>query len=122
VTVAHYRCVVLFEVTAAPRGDWWVVAVVGELDLATAPQLRQRLVGLISQGATRLAIDLRATDFIDSIGLGVIIGALKRLQPVGGELAVICSDHRIRTVFEMTRLDTIVPVHADVDEVVGIDG
>jgi anti-sigma B factor antagonist len=110
---------VLFEVTAAARGEWWVVTVVGELDLATAPQLRQRLVGLISQGATRLAIDLRATDFIDSIGLGVIIGALKRLQPVGGELTVICTDHRIRNVFEMTRLDTIVELHADLDAVVG---
>jgi hypothetical protein len=44
------------------------------------------------------------------------------LQPLGGEMAVVCSTHRIRNVFEMTRLDTIIPLHADLDEVVGVDG
>jgi anti-sigma B factor antagonist len=112
----------LFTVSVSERAGWSVVAVIGELDLATAPQLRQQLVGLVNQGATRLLVDLRATEFIDSIGLGVIIGALKRVQPVGGELAVVCNTPRIRSVFEVTRLDTIISVHADLDEVVGADG
>jgi anti-sigma B factor antagonist len=112
----------LFQVTVDQRGPWFVVGVVGELDLASAPELRQQLVRLINQGATRLIIDLRATDFIDSIGLGVIIGALKRLPPASGQLAVLCTTHRIRTVFEATRLDTIIPLYDDLDELVGADG
>jgi anti-sigma B factor antagonist len=112
----------VFNVVVSERAGWSVIAVLGELDLATAPQLRQRIVALVSQGAVRLLLDLRATDFIDSIGLGVIIGALKRVQPLGGEVAVVCTTSRIRTVFEMTRIDTIIPVFADVDEVVGADG
>lgn len=109
---------VLFHVAVEERESWSVVSVVGELDLASAPELRQRLVGLINQGATRLVLDLGGTDFIDSIGLGVIIGALKRLQPLGGEIVVVCHATRIRSVFEMTRLDTIISVYDDLDEAV----
>ena len=117
-----YRGGVLFEVTVTQRDGWSVLAVVGELDLATAPQLRQRLVGLVKTGATHLVLDLRSTDFIDSIGLGVIVGALKRVQPIGGALAVVCDEPRIRSVFEMTRLDTIIPVFATLDEAVAARG
>lgn len=103
-----------FEVSVSQRDGWTVVAVVGEIDLATAPQLRQRLVTLVSEGHHQLVLDLGATDFLDSIGLGVIVGALKRVQIAGGALVVATDVARIRSVFELTRLDAIIPVYRDV--------
>lgn len=101
---------------------WKVVSVVGELDLATAPLFRQRIITLVNEGANRLVLDLMATDFLDSIGLGVIVGTLKRLQSTDGQLVVATNVARIRSVFELTRLDQIIPIRDDVDAAVKVTG
>lgn len=111
---------VIFDITVTERAGWRVIAVLGELDLSTAPRLRQHIVTAINEGATRLVLDLSGTDFLDSIGLGVIVGALKRLQPLHGQLVVATDVARIRSVFELTRLDQIVPVVADVDTAISL--
>lgn len=116
--VLRYLLDVHFEVTTAEKGDWTVVSVIGELDLSTAPALRQRVVALVNEGADHLVLDLLGTDFLDSIGLGVIVGALKRVQTGGGRLAVATDVHRIRSVFELTRLDQIIPLYTDVEEAI----
>ena len=59
-------------------GGWTVVNVYGELDVATSPQLREMLIRLVSEGSSRLVLDLDLVDFLDSTGLGTIISALKR--------------------------------------------
>lgn len=107
-----------FDVTMTERGGWAVLSVVGELDLATAPQLRQQIVSAVSDGCNRLLLDLTATDFLDSIGLGVIVGALKRAESAGGSLVIATDVDRIRAVFELTRLDAIIPLFRDVDAAV----
>ncbi len=106
----------LFALDVTVCEDWSVVAVTGELELATAPRLRQQVVSLIGAGRSRLVIDLGGVDFIDSVGLGVVVGALKRCRTHGGDLMVAGAVPRVRSLFEITRLDEIIELHPDVEQ------
>jgi anti-sigma B factor antagonist len=83
------------------------VSVVGEVDLSTAPELKEALSSVISGGAHGVLVDLSDATFIDSTTLGVLMGAVKRLRPSGGELAIACNDPNIRKIFEITLLDRV---------------
>ena len=87
--------------------DEFVIGLTGDIDLYTAPELKSELNRLIDAGARRIVVDLTAATFIDSTTLGVLLGALKRFRPSGGELALVCSDPNIRRVFEITLLDRV---------------
>jgi anti-sigma B factor antagonist len=96
------------DISTADLGDEVsVIAVAGEVDLYTAPALKQAIGDAIDRGARNLLIDLSRTTFIDSTTLGVLMGAVKRLRPAGGELAIACSDPNVRKIFAITLLDRI---------------
>ena len=84
-----------------------VVAVRGEIDLFTAPELRQALTECIEQGKRRVVVDLTDTTFLDSTALGVLIGAVKRLRSRDGSLVIVNTDANIAKTFEITGLDQI---------------
>ena len=92
-------------------GGLAVVEVQGEADLHTAQELRAAIMDAIDGGATSLVIDLSDTTFIDSMTLGVLLGAVKRLRPVGGRVSVVCTDPNIRRIFEITLLDRVFALH-----------
>lgn len=96
-----------FEVNVAPVGAWTVVAVAGEIDVATAPRLRKEAIAIVGEGHHRMVLDLEAVDFLDSTGLGVLIGVLRRINSVGGELRLVCSTPRILDLFSLTGLDRV---------------
>jgi anti-sigma B factor antagonist len=100
------------------RDPWVVVAVSGEIDVATAPRLREQLVSLVTEGRHHIVVDLDGVDFIDSTGLGVLVGALKRVRTHHGELALVCNSSRIRKGFEITGLTRVFPMCASVEEAV----
>lgn len=100
------------------RDSCVVLTVLGDLDLAGAPRLRQSVVSETAAGIRHLVLDLTAVDFIDSIGLGVVVGALRRLRAHDGELSVVCPEQRIRRVFEICDLDRIFTLHGTVDDAV----
>ncbi|MEJ5255595.1 MAG: STAS domain-containing protein [Acidimicrobiales bacterium] len=108
----------LFDVVVTSTGRWAVVSVTGELDVATAPRLRQEAVRLVSGGQVDVILDLGGVDFLDSTGLGVIIGILKRVRSHGGELVVVGLAPRVRKVFEMTRVIEILPTFDTVEHAV----
>jgi anti-sigma B factor antagonist len=87
-----------------------VVEVTGEIDVATAPQLRESLHEVIARGNPTLVLDLLAVTFLDSTALGVLVGALKRCRELGGELSLILTDARIMKIFEITGLDRVFPI------------
>ena len=80
-----------------------------------APDLRQAVVSAVADGCRRLILDISDLDFVDSFGLGAVIGALKRLRQRGGELALVCPSRRIRRVFEICDLDRIIALHDSID-------
>lgn len=93
-----------------------VLTVTGEVDLSTAPRLREAIVEAIADGATRLVVDLDHVEFLDSTGLGVLVGGLKRARSHDGDLALVCTQPRILKVFEITRLDSAFTIYKDVAE------
>src|ERR1700678_1545455 len=87
-----------------------VIMVTGEIDVATAPQLREALHGVIAQGQATVVLDLLAVTFLDSTALGVLVGALKRCRELGGELHVVVADARIMKIFDITGLTKVFPI------------
>lgn len=94
-----------------------IVYLQGEVDLASAPQLRRGVYDLIDQGHQRIAIDLSDVDFMDSTGLGVLIGALKRLRESDGSLVLAGIKPAVARVFEITGLDRIFTIHVSLAEI-----
>ncbi len=95
-----------------------IVAVAGEADLTTVPELKAALVGAIDDGARLVLVDLSETTFIDSTTLGVLMGGVKRLAPKRGEMAIVCRDANIRKIFEITLLERVFAILDDVDAAV----
>ena len=93
-----------------------VIALTGEVDLYTAPELKSQMLDLIANGATDVVVDFTNTSFIDSTTLGVLVSGVKRLREKGGTLSIVCSDRNITKIFEITGLDrvfTIYPTRAE---------
>jgi anti-sigma B factor antagonist len=90
-----------------------VVSVSGEVDLYSAPELKERMLSAIDRGKTRIVVDLTGASFIDSTTLGVLVGARKRLREHDGVLAVVCADDDKLALFEMTGLDRVFSIHED---------
>ena len=93
-----------------------VVAVGGEIDVYTAPKLREQLIDLVSGGNYHLIVDMENVDFLDSTGLGVLVGGLKRVRAHEGSLRLVCTQERILKIFRITGLTKVFPIHASVDE------
>ena len=92
--------------------DTHVIELGGEVDLYTAPEFKERMVQVIDGGKKQVVVDLSKATFIDSTTLGVLVGGVKRLRPVGGALTLVCSDQNILKIFEITGLDRVFPIHA----------
>lgn len=99
-----------------------VLILQGEVDLGTAPRFRERLVELVNEGERQVVVDLGQVDFLDSTGLGVLVGGLKRLRSHDGDLRVVCTSPRILRVFEVTGLDQVFSIHESVDAAIGAVG
>ena len=96
--------------------DIAVIDLKGEVDLYTAPEFKQHLLKQIEQGTIKLVIDFTDTTFIDSTTLGVLVGGVKRLRPLGGQLVLVCSDRNIIKIFEITGLHRVFEIHGTRDE------
>lgn len=98
------------------EGEQTIVAVGGEIDVYTAPKLREQLIDLVSNGNYHLIVDMEAVEFLDSTGLGVLVGGLKRVRAHDGSLKLVCNQERILKIFRITGLTKVFPIHASVDE------
>ncbi|GAA2385879.1 STAS domain-containing protein [Dactylosporangium salmoneum] len=103
-------------------GDHKVLEVGGEVDVYTAPRLREKLVELSEQGARHVVVDLSRVEFLDSTGLGVLVGALKRLRAVNGSFGLVCSHERLLKIFRITALDRVFSLYDTVDAATAASG
>jgi len=91
-----------------------VLALRGDVDIATAPMLRQRLLELAVGDRPRVVVDLDGVDLLDSSGLGVLVGALKRYRTRGGDIVIVCNDLRLLEIFSLTGLTSAFKMYPSV--------
>jgi anti-sigma B factor antagonist len=98
------------------EGDYAILEVGGEIDVYTAPKLREKLIELVSDGSYHLIVDLENVDFLDSTGLGVLVGGLKRVRNHDGSLQLVCTQEKILKIFRITGLTKVFPIHSSIEE------
>jgi anti-sigma B factor antagonist len=98
------------------EGDRTVVQVTGEVDVYTAPKLREQLVSLVDAGRYDIVVDMDGVEFLDSTGLGVLVGGLKRVRTHDGSLRLVCSQERILKIFRITGLTKVFPIYDSVSD------
>ena len=106
------------EVDVQEQDRWSVVSLRGEIDVYTAPRLRQALIDLVEGGKTNILVDMSKVDFLDSTGLGVLVGGLKRVKAQDGSLEIVATQDKILKIFEITGLSKVFPIHDSVDAAV----
>ena len=107
--------------TVGPIGDRAVLQVTGEVDVYTAPMLRERIRELAAKGAVHLIADLSRVDFLDSTGLGALVGGLKRLREAGGSLTLVITAPRIQRIFQITGLTKVFAAQRTVEDAITAD-
>ncbi len=112
------------ELTLHSRSErpFEIIEVGGEIDVYTAPRLREAIVTAIEAGNTRLVIDVEKVDFLDSTGLGVLVGALKKVRADDGTLDIVCTQQRILKIFDITGLDKVFGLHGSVQAAISSHG
>ena len=106
-----------FEVKTDKVDDGtYVISLTGEVDLYTAPEFKQQLLDVISEGGKDVVVDFSDTTFIDSTTLGVLVGGVKRLRAQEGRLSLVSSDRNITKIFEITGLDRVFTIYPTRDE------
>jgi anti-sigma B factor antagonist len=105
------------ELSLATRtvAEHTVLEVGGEVDVYTAPRLRERLVELVDAGARNVVVDLGGVEFLDSTGLGVLVGAMKRLRVANGRFGLVCSKEPLLKIFRITALDQVFPIYPTIE-------
>jgi anti-sigma B factor antagonist len=109
------------DLQVTTRGGYTVVEVDGAIDVASAPQLRDCLRQLIDAGRRQLVVDLRQASFIDSAGLGVLVGAYRRVRAHdqdNGTVELVC-DGLVLRILRLTGLDRVFPLHATLTDALG---
>lgn len=92
------------------QNQFWNVALEGELDVSTSDKLKEYLHGLADQEMLDMKINLENLEYIDSTGLGVMIGVLKKLKVGNKEIYIINPRSNVRKIFNITGLDKIFKV------------
>lgn len=113
--------VVIIELEIETRSEdgWTVLAAGGELDLYTAPRLRDELLATVDAGVDRIAIDLNDVGFIDSTGLGILVACLKRVRERDGQMVLIAPESSpLRRLLSLTGLEQVLPTYTALGDVV----
>lgn len=95
------------NLTTAILADIAVVRIEGRFTASGAPLLRSAVTELIDAGDLKIVVDLSAVAFIDSSGLGALIGGLKHARVAGGDLRIAAAPESVRTVLSLTNLDRV---------------
>ena len=106
-------------VTTSQQDGVFVLVLGGDIDVATAFTVRDALDRVLAAGHRLIVLDLSDVRFIDSTGLGVMVGRLKAVRDLGGDLHLVCTSPRIIRVMSITGLDSVFVIHDSVNDAVG---
>ena len=101
--------------TTRDAGGKTIVAVGGEIDVYTAPKLRDKITELVADGVYDIVIDMEEVEFLDSTGLGVLVGGLKKVRTHDGSLQLVCNQDRLLKIFRITGLSKVFVIHESAD-------
>lgn len=96
--------------------NYCLLELTGEVDVYTAPQLKESLVEHIESGCPNILVDLEHLGFIDSSGLGVLVGGLRRAKERSGAIRLVCTRENILKIFRITGLDKVFPIFDSLEE------
>lgn len=104
------------DIKSERDGDVCAVALDGEIDVYTAPRLKEELVSVVESGCPNVIVDMEKVGFIDSSGLGVLVSALRRARERDGVVRIVCTRDNILKIFRITGLDKVFPIYSDMEE------
>lgn len=104
------------QISSSKLPDGLAVTLVGEIDLARSPELRLRLREDVDAGPKRLVIDLTKVTYMDSSGVATLVEALQRSKARGCRLVLAGLQPKVRSIFSISRLDTVFEITATLDE------
>jgi len=107
-----------FEVKVRTEDEIGVVQLIGEVDVFTTPKAKEAMLGLIKQGVVKIAINLQDTEYLDSTGLGALVGVLKRAREHQGDVHLVNPTDRIRRVLEITGLIQVFTINNSEEEAI----
>ena len=93
--------------------DAAVVAATGRLNMVSAPAFREAVAGVVGTGRSRVAIDLSGVEFMDSSGLGALVGCLKTARQAGGDLRIAAPTKQVLMVLQLSNIDRILKPYDD---------
>ena len=107
------------DIETTTHGPVAVLRPSGRLNMVAAPAMKGSIDKTVNDGFSKLVVDLSETSFMDSSGLGALIGGLKAARQAGGDLRLAAAPEQVMTVLRLTNLDRVLRCHRTVDEAVG---
>lgn len=104
--------------TTRAIGDRTVLDVAGEVDVYSAPTLRDRIAELLEASPAALLVNLCEVTFLDSTGIGILVASLNRAVQLGGSLSLVCDHERILKLFRITGLDAVFTIQPTVEDAI----
>ncbi|MBW6469267.1 MAG: STAS domain-containing protein [Coriobacteriia bacterium] len=104
------------EITSVQAEGVCTMSLDGEVDVYTAPRLKETLIDQIESGCSHIIVDLEGVGFIDSSGLGVLVGGLRRAKERDGAIRLVCTRENILKIFRITGLDKVFAIFPDAAE------
>ncbi|MCX8052556.1 MAG: STAS domain-containing protein [Armatimonadetes bacterium] len=104
------------------NGNVGVIQLTGELDAYTSARFREVMVDTIENGGANLIVSMEGVEYIDSSGLGALVGGLKRCSERNGKIMIVGAQPQVRKVFEITGLEKVFPLYENEDEAIAAFG
>jgi anti-sigma B factor antagonist len=104
------------ELETTQREGIAILTLRGEIDVYTAPRMRQGIVDLVDAGSLNIVVDMQKVDFLDSTGLGVLVEGLKRVRTRSGNLSIVVTQDKILKIFDITGLNKAFPIYGSLEE------
>lgn len=104
------------QIDVTQRHGYTILSPQGEIDFATGPQLKDAINERLIAGDVNLVMDLQAVDFIESTGLGALIGGRRRAHALKGSLRLVCTEEQLLKIFRITGLDKVFAIYDSVEQ------